>query len=120
MENIYLSLRAQVAVGTFFMKSPVFIIWVWLKKGHMSKNIISFSSYIKVYVFETDDFVIKKYHIVKEKYFQFQYNFSQHPHKVVCVELKFKKVDNSTVIHFSFILIFLMVPSENGKIQANF
>ena len=26
METIYLSLRAQVAVGTFFMKSPVIYI----------------------------------------------------------------------------------------------
>ena len=27
MENIYLSLRAQVAVGTFFMKSPVYLLY---------------------------------------------------------------------------------------------
>ena len=42
--------------------------------GHMNKNLIFFSSRIKVYVFETrryetDSFVIKKILVVKEKYF---------------------------------------------------
>ena len=34
METIYLSLRAQVAVGTFFMKSPVLDIHI-LKKNYI-------------------------------------------------------------------------------------
>ena len=40
MENIYLSLRAEIAVGTFFMKSPV-AEWLYKLLAYYSRYAIN-------------------------------------------------------------------------------
>ena len=47
METIYLSLRAQVAVGTFFMESPVFRYYIFIVSILMERDfgIVLFGSF---------------------------------------------------------------------------
>ena len=50
METIYLSLRAQVAEGTFFMKSPVCIMYEYMEKTWQTEPEKYLSAFVCVVV----------------------------------------------------------------------